>query len=258
MLLPTNKPHISFSEINEWNKCTFKHKLKYIDGINLSTRSVYLDFGIAIHAACENFLKTKNMDISFATNIIDEAWAAHDFPDKQNWIEIAEGILNDVPTFFDDTFENWEFVSAEEMLYENIANKDDVKFKGYIDGIIKSVDSSGKEKYWIVDYKTCSWGWPRHKKQSFEVAMQLILYKNFWSQKHNIPLKDIKCGFILCKRAGKNGKRCELVPVSVGDITTKKAFKVISNMLSGMHRGIAIKNRESCKWCEYKDTQHCP
>jgi hypothetical protein len=88
--------------------------------------------------------------------------------------------------------------------------------------------------------------------------MQLILYKNFWANKHSIPLKDIKCGFILCKRAGKNGKRCEFVPVSVGEVSSGRAFKVINNMIASMNRGIAIKNRESCKWCEYKDTEHCP
>ena len=258
MLLPTNKQHISFSEISEWKKCTWKHKLKYIERVDLSTRSEYLDFGVAIHAACENFIKTKNMDVSFATSVIDEAWKEHNFTDKQKWLDMAENILNDVPQFFDDTFGDWEFVSAEEQLYEDLPKKEEFKFKGYIDGIIKSKDSKGKLKYWIVDYKTCSWGWPKYKKQSFDVAMQLILYKNFWATKHNVPLKDIKCGFILCKRAGKNGKRCELVPVSVGEVSSGKAFKVINNMITSMHRGIAIKNRESCQWCEYKDTEYCP
>jgi len=258
MLLPTNKQHVSFSEISEWKKCTWKHKLKYIEAINLSTRTEYLDFGVAIHAACENFLKTKKMDLSFATNIIHEAWKEHSFTDIEKWLLMAENILNDIPSFFEETFNNWEYISAEEKLYESIPDKSDVMFKGYIDGIIKYSDSKGKSKYCIVDYKTCSWGWPRHKKQSFDIAMQLIFYKNFWAAKHNISLKDIKCGFVLCKRAGKPGKMCEFVPISVGEVTTKRAFKIINNMITSLHRGIAIKNRESCKWCEYKDTEYCP
>ena len=30
----------------------------------------------------------------------------------------------EIPSFLDDTFPGWEFVAAEEMLYETIENKD--------------------------------------------------------------------------------------------------------------------------------------
>ena len=36
----------------------------------------------------------------------------------------------------------------------------------------------------------------------------------------------------MCK---KPGKMCEFVPISVGEVTTKRAFKVINNMITSNH-----------------------
>jgi hypothetical protein len=257
LLLPTGKPHISFSEISNWNACSYRHKLRYVDGIDLFEPSVYLDFGTAIHAACENFLKTRVMNVDIATEIIEKEWDAKNFFDKKKWLLIAENILKDIPAFFESTFPDWEYFSAEELLYENIEGHEGILFKGFIDGIIKVKDNKGNPKYWILDYKTCSWGWHKKKKQDFMVSSQLILYKNYWSQKQNIPFKDIRCGFVLLKRDGKNGNRCELFPVSVGPKTSKRALKVIDNMITSVKKGIALKNRNSCKWCEFYETEHC-
>ena len=89
------------------------------------------------------------------------------------------------------------------------------------------------------------------------MTAQLILYKTFWSRKHNIALKDIRCGFILLKRGGKPGKVCELVTVSVGPKSIQKADKIMNNMISSVRRGMFLKNRDSCKYCQFKDTEFC-
>ena len=256
--LLTGKGHVSFSEINIWRECTFRHKLKYINKIALDKPSEYLGFGTAIHAACENYLKTRVMNVDIALNIIKEEWEKYKFYDRLKWNLIAITILESVPAFFDKQFPNWEYFSAEELLLENIENHDNVSFKGYIDGVIKTTDKNDKPKWWIIDYKTCSWGWPRKKKQSAAVASQLVYYKHFWAKKQNINLKDIKCAFILMKRNGKKGKCCELVPISSGQQRSQQALKVIDNMIHSMSNKIFLKNRDACRWCEYKDTEHCP
>ena len=71
LLLPTGKPHVSFSEVSNWSACSYRHKLRYVEGVDLFKPSVYLDFGTAIHAACENFLKTRVMNPKIATEIIE-------------------------------------------------------------------------------------------------------------------------------------------------------------------------------------------
>jgi hypothetical protein len=111
--------------------------------------------------------------------------------------------------------------------------------------------------YWLIDWKTTSWGWSIEKKSEEMTRNQLILYKNFWAKKHNVDPKDIRCAFVLLKKVAKPGQRCELVTVSVGDVTTGRSLKVINNMMSSIKRGVAIKRRTSCEYCEYKDTKYC-
>src|SRR3990167_2056390 len=107
------------------------------------------------------------------------------------------------------------------------------------------------------DWKTAMYNWSRQKKQNFIVKSQLIYYKNIWSKKHNIDLKDIRCAFIILKRKMKDGKRCELFSVSVGEKTSERAFKNMGNMVFNLMNDRFFKNRTSCEYCEFKDTDYC-
>ena len=61
-LFPTGKQHISFSEIKQWKECSYRHKLVYIDKIDMFQDSPYLHFGTAVHEGCESLLETKKID----------------------------------------------------------------------------------------------------------------------------------------------------------------------------------------------------
>ena len=90
------------------------------------------------------------------------------------------------------------------------------------------------------------------------VKAQLALYKNYWHQKNqHVSLKDIRCGFALLKKTAKAGEHCELFSVSLGEVPIKKTLKIVGNMITSVKRGVTIKNRDSCTWCEFKNTQHC-
>ena len=271
-LLPTGKPHVSFSEIKNWKECAYRHKLTYIDKIDMFEPSPYLDFGTAVHEGCETLLETKQINKPKLLKDITDAWKKHGF-DKpewyekmpgwykhvpvEEWCEWAENMWNDVPDFLDKEFPGWEVIKAEESLYEPIDGTF-VKFKGFIDAVIVAPDKRGNDKVWILDWKTAqSYGWRREKKQDILMTSQLILYKHFWSKKHNVPLKDIRCGFILLKRGAKPGNVCELVPVSVGPKSLDRATKMMNNMIKAVSKGFYLKNRNSCKFCPYKDTKYC-
>ena len=123
--------------------------------------------------------------------------------------------------------------------------------------IIREFTQKGFE-YWIIDWKTAqSYGWRREKKQDFSMLAQLVMYKHFWSKKHSIELKDIRCGFILLKRGGKPGRVCELVTVSVGPKSLEKGLKIMNSMVSSVRKGLFFKNRNSCTYCQFKDTEYC-
>ena len=260
--LPTGKPHVSFSEMRDWKDCSYRHKLKYVMKIDLGKPGPLLDFGTAVHASCEDYLKTRVMKPEIATAMIRKVWAknAHIQGFEANSIERyckeAEDILADVPAWFEETFPGWEFVDAEHYLYEAIDGKPHA-FKGFIDGIIRCKGPRNKTLTWLLDWKTTGWGWTADKKGDPMVCAQLVLYKNFWSSKTGTDPKDVRCGFILLKRSAKKDKHCELVTTSVGEVTTGRSLKVINNMLSSVKKGIAIKNRAACTFCDYYNTPHC-
>jgi len=261
-LLPTGKPHVSFSEMRDWQDCSWRHRLKHVLKIDLSRPGPLLDFGTAVHASCEAYLRTRSMDPSIADRAIRESWSKNrDEPGYEpenldRFLQEAASILSDVPGWFDRTFPNWEFVDAEHLLYEVIEGKPHA-FKGFIDGIITCDGPRGKRLIWLIDWKTTGWGWTAEKKSSPLVRAQLVLYKNYWSSKTGTDPRDVRCGFVLLKRAAKPDAHCELVTTSVGDVTTERSLKVINNMVASVKRGIAIKNRSSCTFCDYRETEHC-
>tara|TARA_R110001592_G_scaffold108519_6_gene303113 strand:+ start:5637 stop:6473 length:837 start_codon:yes stop_codon:yes gene_type:complete len=273
---PTGKPHVSFSEVKIWKECSYRHKLVYIDKVDMFEPSPFLDFGTAVHEGCETYLRSKTIDREKILKEVRSAWEKYGFDNPEwiakqpgwylkssnvgidKWCEWASNMWDEVPAFLDETFPGWECFEAEEMLYEEVDNKD-LNFKGYIDGIIKVPKKRGEGyNYWIIDWKTAgSYGWRRDKKQDILMTAQLILYKHFWSRKHSVPLKDVRCGFILLKRGGKTGSICELVTVSVGPKALEKANKILNNMISAVRRKMFLKNRNSCTYCPYKNTAHC-
>jgi len=271
-LFPTGKPHVSFSEIKAWKECAWRHKLMYIDKIEVFEPSPYLDFGTAIHEGCESYLRGRTVDKDKILQDIRSAWEKNGF-DNSDWVERqpswykyhpvdvwcewAENMWSEVPEFLDSTFPGWECFNAEEKLFESIDDKP-VSFKGFIDGVIRVPDKKGDSKYWIIDWKTAgAYGWRRDKKQDLAMTAQLILYKYFWSKKHNIELKDIRCGFVLLKRGGKPGRICELVTVSVGPKSLERGIKLMNNMVGSVKNRMFLKNRNSCKYCPYYETKHC-
>jgi len=261
--LPTGKPHVSFSEVKTWKDCSYRHHLTHVKKIDFFKPSPVLEFGTAVHTSCEKYLLTREMDVKLCHDALDEAWAKHsgqeEFSEKSLKVAKAESeaILLEVPAFLDKEFPGWIAVDAEHALYESVEGHPHA-FKGFIDGVIKCKGKKGEDLYWIVDWKTSANGWRREKRSDEMVKSQLALYKNYWHQKNpNVPFKDIRCAFAILKKSAKPGQHCELFSVSLGEVPIKKSLKVVSNMITSVKRGIALKNRDSCTYCEYKGTEHC-
>ena len=56
--------HVSFSELKNWDKCAFYHKLMHIDKLKLFKGNEYTAFGTAIHDTCENMLLNEQLEAS--------------------------------------------------------------------------------------------------------------------------------------------------------------------------------------------------
>ena len=278
MNFPTNKEHISYSEVKNWRECPWKHKLMYVDKIETYENNPYAEFGTVIHDTIENYLKTGEMTTDQVESTLAEKWDEMGFDTAEyiskmveqrakfdlkyrhekfdSWVKSAHNILSAIPEFMEYNFGDWEYVSAEEQLYEPMPELD-LNFKGFIDAIIKS-KKNNKEKYWVVDWKTTGpRGWYADKRRDFLVQAQVGLYKKFWAEREGIPLKSIGCGYALLKRNTKAERCAWFMPVSVGPKFITKSEKLLESMVKSVRKGMNLKNRSNCKFCPFYQTEHC-
>ena len=251
--------HVSYSEIKLWNECSHKHKLQYIDKIDGFKGNLHTAFGTAIHSVCERALLDGNLDREecFVSAFAEELDSL-----KSKEVEIDEVLLEQmlgqyepIITHFKeelyDYFGDFELISTEEKLYEDIEGQD-LKFKGFIDLIVKTPDG----KYHILDWKTTGWGWDSRKKADKIINYQLTLYKIFWALKNDIPLNMIETHFGLLKRTAKKNN-IEIFRATSGPIKIRNALTFLERAVMNIKRSFSIKNRLSCKYCDFYKTEHC-
>jgi len=258
--------HISYSELKTWVECPWKHKLNYVERINQFKGNEYTAFGTALHTVCENLvlenevnpktlfqeeflnnlrsLKNDDPELLLREDLVSQMRVQGD--------QIIEYILPALKAYFG----SFELIEVEEKLFEGIEDKD-YNFKGFIDLVVKTSD----DKYHIIDWKTCSWGWDARKKADKMITYQLTLYKSFWCQKHNIDLRDVQTHFALLKRTAKK-ELVEIFKVTSGAKKTENALKLLNKAIYNVKRQNHIKNKLSCHGrygtCEYYKTKHCP
>jgi hypothetical protein len=280
MLLPTGKAHVSFSEVKLWKECPWRHKLIHIDKISIQEPNQHLHYGTTVHSCIEHFLKTRELKIEESLAELDLIWNQNGFDSeefiltqvkrakKDNWNykhsflpEWKQSLINCVealPYFMEENFGQWKVIDAEHELMESIKGIENINFKGFIDAIILSKLPNGKKKVWILDWKTASpRGWSVEKQRDFMMQAQLMLYKSFWSDKLQLASKDVALAFVLLKKNTKKEKCIQLVKVSAGPDSMEKAQKLVRSAITGIQNGIKLKNRDSCKFCEFRGTEHC-
>lgn len=278
-MLPTGKYHVSYSEVNTAvgsDGCGWKHKLKYVDGHEESDTE-HTTYGRVVHSALQNWLlEGDSVWFDWDTRIeecqkeVKKIFTEIGFNPSPTaleleWVKPVEDMLAQVPEWMDQTFPGWSTVAAEFYLFEPIEGHTNKWFKGFVDALIRvpKTPRKGSKKpvsgynYWVLDWKTTSWGWDSRKKQDKYKRMQLALYKHYLSLKLGIPLEDIKCGFVLLKRTAKKD-RLELLEVSVGEKTRQEAVDLVSSCVSMISKRLWLKNRNSCRFCEFRGTDLCP
>lgn len=275
------RPHVSFSEFGLFkNECQWRWKLDYLEGKRAVNYGVHLDFGTAIHAAIEVFKRRKD-PVSVDEAVEEFRWAfcllwgdnhekygANDAKAKpEDFLTAGERILRHMHecTEFWDT----EVIYNEHKLDLLIDRSDGltVKFKGYIDMVVRSKDKRGKPILYVIDFKSCSWGWDRKKREDKHLQSQLFLYKHFLCKKFNIDPEQVRCAFVLLKKRPKEGVcPVEFFPVSAGPVSVQRALDSFNSVLTEMNdrtqRNDFKKNRQSCvnpfgQRCPYYGTDLC-
>ena len=260
------REHISYSEIKTWYECPYKHKLVYIDNVKKFEGNEHTAFGTAVHEVCE---KAVLNNISLDKNSLKECFNSKFLEEVQYLVEKnvslnknlirdmrsqVDGLLVHIIPKLSETFGKYKVISAEEKLFEDLEN-DEKKYKGFIDLVIQTEDN----KYHIIDWKTCSWGWDSRRKSDKITTYQLSLYKHFFSKKHNIDVKDITTHFALLKRTAKSN-RVEIFEVSNGSKKIQNSLKLLEKAVYNIKNDNFIKNKLSCTagyGCEFFNTKHC-
>jgi len=251
--------HISFSELKDWVHCPFYHKLTRVDGIDGFTGNQYTAFGSAIHSVCEKKLLHEEMSEDFFVQELKKNISELDDPVDNKIVHqmMKQGnqIIPEIDDALTEYFDEYEVMSVEMKLMEDIEGYDDYKFKGFIDSIVATPDG----KVHIFDWKTCSWGWDAKKRSEPMVTYQLTLYKHFFCQKMGVDPKDVETHFALLKRtASKN--RVEFFRVTSGPRKTDNALKLLNKAIYNIKESRYIKNRLSCTsgyGCKFFNTEHC-
>jgi hypothetical protein len=256
-------PHISFSELKNWNFCPNYHKLTYIDKLKGFTGNAYTAFGTAIHSVCEKkLLKESIEEEKFWIESFEKCLSQLDADvleqtkDKMLEDMAVQGakIIPEIEPALSEYFpDGYEVLQTEEMLMVPIQDQEGHNFKGYIDAVIKTPDG----KVHLIDWKSCSWGWDARRRSDPMVTYQLTFYKIFYAQKHSVKLEDIETHFALLKRTAKKD-RVEIFRVTSGSRKQENALGLLKKALYNIKAKNYIKDKRSCAKCEFHRTEHCP
>ena len=278
---------ISHSQFTSYNECNLKWKLRYIDELSLSSGNIYTLFGSAMHTVIQEYLATMyNKSIVLADKLPLDDMLKEEMVKEFNEIKEKGGVLpceqKDMIEFYQDGLEiikhfrkhrnryftknNYELVGVEVPIFTTV--QEGVEFRSYLDIVLRNKISGDIT---IIDLKTATRGWIHFQKKNFYKTSQLLLYKQFYSDKFGVPLDKIDVLFLILKRkiAKKSDfpiSRLQRFEPSHGKISinkTMKAFNEFRELIfdsKGEYRtdrNYSAKPGSACKFCEFYNTEHC-
>ena len=278
---------ISHSQFTAYNECNLKWKLRYIDKLSLSGGNIHTLFGSAMHTVLQEYLTTMynksiveaeklKLDVMLKEqmikefNIIRARWKMIPCEQKdmvefyQDGVEIIKHFRKHRNKYF--MKKNYELVGVEVPIFMNI--QEGVQLKSFLDVVIRNKISG---QITIIDLKTATRGWWDIQKKNFYKKSQLLMYKQFYSDKFDVSLDKIDVYFLILKR--KIAKKSDF-PISrlqkfepahgkPSVNKTMKAFHEFRELIFDSkgeyrtNRDYAAKPGSACKFCEFYDTEHC-
>ena len=279
---------ISYSQYNQWVTCPYKWKLNYIDKLSVWTDSIHTLFGTSMHEVLQTYLTVMYNDtIKMADALPMEKMLLHRM--KTNYTQIMErngGEVfceqSDMDVFYNHGLlilewfkkkrgmyfskKGYELVGIEVPVDYDLPNK--IKFIGYIDVIIYD---SVRDRYKIIDIKTSTMGWNKYQKADKNKTNQLLLYKQFYSAQHDIPIDKIDVEYFIVKRklyekVDFPQRRVQTFSPASGKPSINKLMNNLNQFLNESfvdgeynleHNYIKQPSKKNCRYCEFNQTEHC-
>ena len=279
--------HVSHSQFVSYSECNLKWKLRYIDKLGTFTGNIHTLFGTAMHTVIQEYLT-----VMYGTSIVAaEALDLNGMLKTEmmgEFTKIKENQENlpcnqdDMVEFYQDGLailehfrkhrgkyfmkKNYELVGIELPITMEL--QENVESKSFLDVVIRNKISG---KITIIDLKTSTRSWTDYHKKNFYKKAQLLLYKQFYSEKFDVPLDKITVEFLILKR--KIAKQSDF-PISRlqrfepanGKVSVNKTMKAFTEFREAIYdekgnhktdRNYNASPGSACKFCEFVKTEHC-
>lgn len=276
---------LSYSQISTYLTCPYKWQLHYLEKKFLSKPTINLTFGTAIHTTLQHYITVMYNESGAQADKIDlveyfeECFGKTYQEDyiKNNKVHFSNPV--EMREFFDDGINILEFIKKKRgeyfgkrgwwlvgcevpILITPDKRYNSVLYKGYLDLVLYHEPTN---KFVIYDIKTSTSGWKDKDKKDETKQLQILLYKQYFSEQFNVPIEDIEIEFMILKRKiWENSefpqKRIQkFIPVS-GKNKISKAKKTVSDFIetifdgSGKYKEQHHKTNASqwnCRFCAY-------
>lgn len=279
---------VSYSQFSMWSSCPQQFKLNYIDKLGESSANIHTIFGSSMHEVIQHFLgvmygvtKKQAMELDLEMMLKDKL-VEHFTQEKEKLTEGTPCTREELEEFFGDgrqilqyfkkkldtlyTKSGFELVAIEMPLNAQI--KEGVHFVGFIDIVLKDISSG---EIIIIDLKTSTSGWNKYQKADKVKISQMLLYKKFYSEKHDIPLDNIKVEYQILKRKLMESTEYNIPRISKfipphGKPSVNLAWKGFMEFVDSVYDdGGLIRTNDfptnkgkACNWCEFKTRKLCP
>jgi hypothetical protein len=269
-----------------YSDCPLRWKLNYVDKLKISESNIHLIFGSAMHEVLQTYLNIMYMDSVKNADTLDLNKMLRDKLIEQfKQAEEEDGkppcTKEELMEFFDDgvliidffkkrrgeyfSKRDWELIGCEIPI--DVDLKNNVKIVGYLDVVMRHIPTDSIK---IIDIKTSTMGWNKWMKKDENKTQQLLLYKQFYSKQYDHPIERIEVEYFIVKRklwekAQFPQKRVQkFAPASGKPSMNKVNTRLLKFVNEAFTEGgekkddmVATPSKKACKWCEFKNTEHC-
>ncbi len=279
---------VSHSEWGCWKVCQARWYLRYVMGNFEKIEGIHMNFGTAVHSGIEALLcrdVSKRVPLAEAKDrvragfreMVEGHFRAYDERERLQFGTEASGytepdlllveIMADAGVrIIEDLSKLPEVVSAQVVWNERKVTQPmertdgfPILFNGALDMAVIVESKRGQKKYlWIVDFKTCGWGWDGKKRRDPHILAQLLLYKHFICKELSMDPKVVHTAFVLLKKRPPKGQSAaEWFPISSGPKAVSNAIDELQSDITAMREAVAcgdvFAETESCGDVEKKD-----
>lgn len=252
--------HLSYSSLKDKHDCGFRFKLKHIDKVPTFQSSIDTVFGTLVHQCIQKYL-SEERDQKQARAYFVKRWQKLyqvykkylDVKKVKRYLLAAINIIGHL----DECFDGWELVAVEELLMEPVSeNHKDVDFKGFLDLVMTK-----NGRLAIADLKTTKTTWAFNRFLTEMSQLQLIYYKTYYSQKHNVDLDDIDLYYITLEKTPTSKQPIQFLCQPYDRNLVKKSENLLESTIHDIQINEYSKNREACVnngiKCPFFETEHC-